>query len=75
MADDIAEWWDSLSPDTRRRLAEDPHGFVPADLIAEVSQAGQLVIGTYWPDASPGPGGFELTGRVQEWIDANGSDR
>ncbi len=75
MPDDIAEWWESLSSGTRRRIAEDPHGFVPADLIAEVSQAGPLVAGTYWPDMSTGPAGFELPSRVQEWIDANGSDR
>lgn len=71
MADDIAQWWDSLSPDTRRRLAEDPHGYVPADLIPEVVKAGHLAAAAYFPETSPGPYGFPLTQPVQDWIEAH----
>ncbi|WP_043429672.1 hypothetical protein [Arthrobacter sp. FB24] len=50
-------WWGRLSGNTRRRLAEDPRGKVPGDLVAEVVAAGGSVAGAYWVETEIGPDG------------------
>jgi hypothetical protein len=64
----IQLWWDSLEPETRRRLAREP-GTVPLDLWDEVTQAGALAVGGWWPEAQAGPHAAHLTTDVAQFIE------
>lgn len=35
---DLSTWWQQLRPETRERLAGNPHGLLPAHLWAEVAR-------------------------------------
>jgi hypothetical protein len=40
----LQDWWDDLPADVQDRLAKDPEGPVPEDLLEEVTQAGVPVL-------------------------------
>lgn len=65
---DEAQWWARLSEPTRRHLAGDPFGEVPAPMWSEILRAGGSVVGTYWPSVQPGPDGFRLPDRLAAFV-------
>jgi hypothetical protein len=60
------EWWLALSDDTKRRLIVNPDGSVPDDLVAEVTGAGAVVVGAWWPTVQDGPDGVFLPPAYRE---------
>lgn len=68
MGDDIRAWWGKLSQSTRRRLAADPFGAVPGELLSEVTNAGRTPIATHWVGVQAGTDRFLLPPDVQQWI-------
>ncbi len=63
----IQQWWDSLRPATRQRLAREP-GTVPLGLWDEVTHAGALAVGGWWPEAPAGLHAPHLTREVAQFI-------
>jgi len=62
------EWWSRLTPEARKRFAEDPFGPVPSDLLGEAARAGRSPVGSFWPETQSGPDGTYLASDVQQWI-------
>jgi len=65
---ELFRWWQSLTPSTRAALSADPAGPVPSECLTEVIGSGQLVSAQWWTASDPGPNGFYLPDRVQQWI-------
>jgi hypothetical protein len=66
---DSHKWWLRLTPETRHKLMDDPDGPVPPDLVGEVTEAGQLVIGTWWPATQDGPNGMYLSQKAARAVE------
>jgi hypothetical protein len=64
------EWFVNLTDPTKKRLMEAPDEPVPSDLIAEVCNAGALVVGAWWPSAQAGPDGMYLPAAMQDFLEA-----
>lgn len=68
MTTETAQWWVALAPGTRARLHADPHGIVPDDLVREITEAGHLVAGVWWPSVQTGPQGFYLPDDLADYV-------
>ena len=64
-----AEWWAALTLETQARLRADPRGPVPDDLVGEITEAGRLVSGAWWPSVQSGPSGFYLPDDLAEYVE------
>ena len=65
-----AEWWAALTLETQARLRADPRGPVPDDLVGEITEAGRLVSGAWWPSVQSGPSGLYLPGDLSDYIES-----
>ena len=60
MTTTAAQWWEALTPATRKRLHADPHGAVPGDVWGEITRNGGSVLGTYWTSVQSAADGYHL---------------
>jgi hypothetical protein len=61
---DIEQWWPNLKPSTREWLIENNGDEVPAEVAAEISEAGGMLAD---PSESSG---FQLSDDATDWIEA-----
>lgn len=66
----IEQWWPQLKPSTRERLIANNGDAVPAEIVAEISQAGGSVPSDEWWVGENGPAGFYFSDEATDWIEA-----
>ena len=66
----VAQWWPKLKPETRALLMESNGDLVPADVIAEILDAGGSASSSDWWVAGEDSSEFYLADDVTDWIEA-----
>jgi hypothetical protein len=69
----IDQWWPKLRPSTRAWLIENNGDAVPADVVAEITEAGGSVTSDAWWVGESGPSGFHFSDEATDWIEAVGN--
>lgn len=70
----IEHWWPKLKPSTRKWLIENNGDGVPAEVVAEITEAdGPIASGAWWVGQS-GPSGFYFSDEAVDWIESIGND-
>ena len=65
----IEQWWPRLKPSTREWLLENNGDEVPAEVVAEIAEAGGPVASDPWWVGQSTPG-FYLPDEATDWIEA-----
>jgi hypothetical protein len=75
MADDndLEQWWNRLSPSTRKQLRVDPSALIPPELIDELRHAGRSIVAIQWR-ATPQGLKASLAPNVSDWVGRLSSD-
>ncbi|MCB5280292.1 hypothetical protein QK292_10115 [Arthrobacter sp. AL08] len=69
----IEQWWPKLAPATRDWLIENNGGAVPAEMVAEITQAGGVVDSGAWWSGEYRAGDFYFSDEGVDWIEAVGN--
>ena len=70
---DIEQWWAQLKPSTRAWLIDNNGDAVPAEIVAEITDAGGSVEADAWWVGESGPSGFYFSDEAIDWIEAVGN--
>ena len=66
----IEQWWSKLKPSTREWLIENNGDVVPAEIAAEIIEAGGSIASDSWWIGRSGPAGFYISDEGADWIEA-----
>ena len=66
----VAEWWPKLKSETRALLKENNGDVVPAEVIAEIMDAGGSDVSSDWWVVGEESSDFYLADDVTDWIEA-----
>jgi len=65
----IEQWWPKLKPSTREWLIENNGDQVPAEVVAEIAEAGGPASSDPWWVGQSGPGCY-VPDEATDWIEA-----
>ena len=66
----IEEWWPKLKPSTRKWLMDNNGDRVPAEIVADITEAGVSITSNAWWVGESGSSGFYLSDDACDWIEA-----
>ncbi|WP_028268094.1 hypothetical protein [Arthrobacter sp. MA-N2] len=66
----IEHWWPKLKPSTREWLIENNGDAVPAEVVAEITEADGPIASDAWWAGRSGHSGFYFPDEAIDWIEA-----
>ena len=71
---DIDGWWPRLSGGSRQWLIDHNGEAVPPEIVSEIAAVGGVIVPDAWWVGEDGTGGFSLSDRAIDWIEAVAND-